>query len=490
KNNQKLLDLKHLKSNILNKKTENITEQINSINQELTILISKKEKFTLDFKKYFSDEVIKIKNNTNENLTASKEKYLNTLNHETLKRENERKEFLTKNSYKNLKYLKKEHNKNIKKLKQELKTIKTEVTLLENKNKKETKEFIINQKEIRRKSKENIKNLKKNILVEIDTNKDSNLEILFKEVKDDIKSTKTIIYKQKRTHYFKKVNMAYLFIAPAAFGAIVFTILPVIFMIVASQFKIDIVNLGKSQFVGFYNFQQIFQHDVEFRKSLTNTLIYALITIGLLSVVTLGMAAWLSKNTKIHNAVTTMVFTPHIASLVSISILWIALLSPTGLINQLLEVFGIKGPRWLLQENTSLFSVSMVTVWKDIGYYVLIIIAGLQAIPAYVYEAAKLDKSSKTKTFFRITVPLLTPTLSFVFVNKFINSFKVFAPIEIMTNGGPMGSSTVLSYWIYKSGRLGFNYGQAMSGAIILTVIITFFTILNFRFFNRKIQYT
>ena len=140
----------------------------------------------------------------------------------------------------------------------------------------------------------------------------------------------------------------------------------------------------------------------------------------------------------------------------------------------------------LIQENTSLISVSFVQVWKDIGYYVLIIISGLQGIPSYVYEAAKLDKASRPTTFFKITLPLLTPTLSFVFVTKFINSFKVFAPIEIMTNGGPMGSSMVLSYWIYKVGRVGYNYGMAMAGAIVLTIIVGGFTIFNYRFFANK----
>lgn len=284
----------------------------------------------------------------------------------------------------------------------------------------------------------------------------------------------------------RKVNPAYLFVAPAFLGAVVMTIFPFIFMIISAWFKLDLVNLGNSQFVGFRNFILIFTKDAEFQKSLINTAIYAFFTFGLLTVVTVLMAAWLSKNTKIHNLAQTMVFTPHIASLVAVSIVWIALLNPTGIINQILAVFGIEGPGWLIQENTALLSVSFVQVWKDIGYYVLIIISGLQGIPAYVYEAAKLDKANKATTFFKVTLPLLAPTLSFVFITKFINSFKVFAPIEIMTNGGPMGASMVLSYWIYKVGRVGYNYGMAMAGAIILTIIVGTFTIFNHGIFNKK----
>ncbi len=287
----------------------------------------------------------------------------------------------------------------------------------------------------------------------------------------------------------RNINPAYIYIAPAFFGALFFTLVPFFFMIIGSLFRVNFANLSDSEFMGLQNFIRIFTRDVEFQKALINTALYAFITIVLLTVITVSMAAWLSKNTQIHNMTQTMVFTPHIASLVSISILWIAMLNPTGIINQGLALLGIKGPAWLLQENTSLFSVSLVTVWKDIGYYVLIIIAGLQGIPTYVYEAAKLDKASKVTTFFKITLPLLAPTLSFVFLAKFINAFKVFAPIEIMTNGGPMGSSMVLSYWVYKVGRIGFNYGQAMAGAIILTMMIALVTSLKNLYFNKVTKY-
>ena len=283
-----------------------------------------------------------------------------------------------------------------------------------------------------------------------------------------------------------KINLAYIFVAPAFLGAVLTTIFPCIFMLVAAWFKLDLANLGNSKFVGYDNFMIMFKYDTEFQKSIGNTILYALFTFGLLTVVTIAMAAWLAKNTRIHNAAQTMVFTPHIASLVSVSIVWIALLNPNGIINQILAVFGIEGPGWLIQENTSLISVSFVQVWKDIGYYVLIIIAGLQGIPTYVYEAAKLDKASKATTFFEITLPMLAPTLSFVFITKFINSFKVFAPIQIMTDGGPMGSSMVLSYWIYKVGRVGYNYGLAMAGAIILTILVGACTIMNNHIFTDK----
>lgn len=288
---------------------------------------------------------------------------------------------------------------------------------------------------------------------------------------------------------FKKINPAYIYMLPAAFGAIFFTVIPGIFMVIGSFFKVNLVNIGASRFVGFWNYNMIFTRDTEFVKSIWNTLFFAFTTVILLMVITMLMASWLSKNTKIHNLSQTLIFTPHIASMVSVSILWVLMLDPQGIINQILSVFGIKGPNWLMDTRTSLISVAFVTVWKSIGYYILLIIAGLQSVPSYVYEAAKLDKASKFTIFRKITVPLLSPTLMFVFITKFINSFKAFSAIDLMTQGGPRGSSMVLGYWIYNAGRVKFNYGFAMSGAVILTLIVSIFTFIAYRFFNKKVVY-
>ena len=210
---------------------------------------------------------------------------------------------------------------------------------------------------------------------------------------------------------FKRINPAYIYVAPAFLGAVLFTLLPFIFMIVGSFFRIDFANMRRSRFVGLSNFINIFTKDTEFQKALGNTAIYALITIVLLTVVTVGMAAWLAKNTRIHNLTQTMVFTPHIASLVSISILWIAMLNPTGIINQFLALFGIKGPASGLQENTSLFRYPGHGL-KDIGYYVLIIISALGIL--LMCSSRPLTKPAN-HDFFKITPPLLAPTMSLSF---------------------------------------------------------------------------
>ena len=285
---------------------------------------------------------------------------------------------------------------------------------------------------------------------------------------------------------FHKVNPAYIYIFPAAFHAIFFTLMPFLFMIVGAFFKLDLVDIKSSKFVGWWNFKMVLVLDDEFWRAFVNTIIFAIVTVFLLMVVTVLMSSWLSKNTKIHNLAQTMIFTPHISSMVAVGILWVLMLDPQGIINQILAIFGIKGPNWLMDSRTSLFSVALVTVWKSIGYYCLIIIAGLQSLPRDVYEAAKLDKASKWTILRKITLPLLTPTLSFVFIMKFINAFKSFSAIDVMTQGGPQGSSMVLGYWIYNAGRVKFNYGFAMVGAIILTAMVAVFTLLANKGFRKE----
>lgn len=285
---------------------------------------------------------------------------------------------------------------------------------------------------------------------------------------------------------FHKVNPAYIYIFPAALHAIFFTLMPFLFMIVGAFFKLDLVDIKSSKFVGWWNFKMVLVLDNEFWRAFVNTIIFAIVTVFLLMVVTVLMSSWLSKNTKIHNLAQTMIFTPHISSMVAVGILWVLMLDPQGIINQILAIFGIKGPNWLMDSRTSLFSVALVTVWKSIGYYCLIIIAGLQSLPKDVYEAAMLDKAGKWTILRKITLPLLTPTLSFVFIMKFINAFKSFSAIDVMTQGGPQGSSMVLGYWIYNAGRVKFNYGFAMVGAIILTAMVAVFTLLANKGFRKE----
>lgn len=293
-------------------------------------------------------------------------------------------------------------------------------------------------------------------------------------------------YDKVESRIFHVINPAYIYMLPAAFHAVFFTLMPFLFMLVGAFFKLDLVDIRNSKFVGWWNFEMVFTRDNEFWKAFVNTILFSVVTVFLLMIITVLMSSWLSQNTRVHNIAQTMIFTPHISSMVAVGILWVLMLDPQGIINQFLGLFGIQGPNWLMDSRTSLLSVAIVTVWKSIGYYCLIIIAGLQSLPRDVYEAALLDKAGKWTILRRITLPLLTPTLSFVFIMKFINAFKSFAAIDVMTQGGPQGSSMVLGYWIYNAGRVKFNYGFAMVGAIVLTILVAGFTVLANRGFRKE----
>lgn len=293
-------------------------------------------------------------------------------------------------------------------------------------------------------------------------------------------------YDKVESRIFHVINPAYIYMLPAAFHAVFFTLMPFLFMLVGAFFKLDLVDIRNSKFVGWWNFEMVFTRDNEFWKAFVNTILFSVVTVFLLMIITVLMSSWLSQNTRVHNIAQTMIFTPHISSMVAVGILWVLMLDPQGIVNQFLGLFGIQGPNWLMDSRTSLLSVAIVTVWKSIGYYCLIIIAGLQSLPRDVYEAALLDKAGKWTILRRITLPLLTPTLSFVFIMKFINAFKSFAAIDVMTQGGPQGSSMVLGYWIYNAGRVKFNYGFAMVGAIVLTILVAGFTILANRGFRKE----
>ncbi|WP_025724376.1 ABC transporter permease subunit [Acholeplasma granularum] len=465
----------------------------------------KKENFVAGYKQFYeietklvnlklNDEINLLKTELFDNINKEKQQYVNELSNLKTYYKDKNHEYsdlnktnLTINQFKKYEYksIIKSCNKRLKELKKEYNDEKTSLQqeiISAKKSYQRSKEIHFQEiKKVKLENKNHYNSLSKEDKKVYRTNQ--------KFVKDHEKSRFLQTFDKYEKKVFSKINPAYIYVLPATVGSLFFTILPFLFMIIASFFRVNLTRLDRSRFVGFDNFKNIINLDTEFQKAFGNTLWYAFVTVILLTIVVVAMSAWLARNTRIHNLAQTMIFTPHIASLVAISILWIAMLHPTGIINQALAFFGIEGPGWLIQENTSLISVSFVTIWKDIGYYVLIIISGLQAIPGYIYEAAKLDKSTKTKTFFQMTLPLLMPTLSFVFVTKFIASFKVFAPIEIMTNGGPMGSSMVLSYWIYKVGRIGYNYGNAMAGAIILTILIGSFTFVNYRYFRKQVTY-
>lgn len=221
-----------------------------------------------------------------------------------------------------------------------------------------------------------------------------------------------------------------------------------------------------------------------------NTVVFTAVTVVFAIPLAVLIAVFLNKRKAIYNFTQCVVFTPHIISFVSIATLWMFLMDPQfGILNEVLGLFGIQPLMWLLSEDTSLMSIIIVSIWKSLGYNVLIVMSGLQGIPENLYEAARLDRSGKVTSFFKITLPMLSPTFVFLITTTIISTFSTYDLIKLMTQGGPRNSSNLLVYWIYETGYLHFNVGKAMAGGVILLLFIGVISIANFSVMNKRAHY-
>ncbi|CDZ74408.1 ABC transporter, permease protein [Peptoniphilus sp. ING2-D1G] len=284
------------------------------------------------------------------------------------------------------------------------------------------------------------------------------------------------------------IGNPYILILPAFILCVIFSIIPVLTIITGGFFYLDIVT-NTHKFVGFNNYITIFQ-DEGFLLTLKNTLIFTFSTAFIGIILALFIAAFLNKNNFIYNAVQSLVFTPHIISFVSIAVLWMFLMDPkSGLLNYILSWFGVEPLLWTKSAETSLLSIGIVYVWKGLGYNVMIILAGMQSVPREVYEAAKLDKSNYMRTFFQITIPMISPTLVFLTTYSLIGSFSAFDIVNLMTKGGPKNSSNLLVHWVYENGFLYYRLGNALAGSVILLLVIGTISILNYTLLNKRAHY-
>lgn len=286
----------------------------------------------------------------------------------------------------------------------------------------------------------------------------------------------------------KLVKSPYILIAPAVILALWLAVAPMIFCVYVSFNEWDLIG-NNMKFVGLANFKYIFQDEI-FLKSLKNTLIYAVATVagGLILQIIIGV--FLNKNTKAHNLVQTIMYTPNMVSSVAITVVFSYLLRPEGgVFNQIIEFFGGTGIGWHTEEKTALFSIIIIALWQGLGGGVLTVISGLKSIPDYIYEAAKLDKSGRARTFTSITMPLLSPTIFYLLVNSAAGAITTFDMVKLMTNGGPNNATRVISLYIYEQG-LGFmHYGRAMAASVILMLMTIGLSALSFSLTGKKIHY-
>jgi multiple sugar transport system permease protein len=285
----------------------------------------------------------------------------------------------------------------------------------------------------------------------------------------------------------KRNLSAYIFLAPSYLPLIGFLVIPMFAAVLLSFTQWDL--LTPPQWIGFENFTELFK-DRSFYRSLGNTLYFIM---GYLPIVyALGLAAALALNTKFKGSgwIRAAYFLPVITSWVIVALLWKWILNPQGgLVNSALAVIGITGPGWWTSTTWAMTSLILASAWKDLGYVMLILLAGLQAIPPEYREAAAIDGASNWKILIKIILPLLTPSTFFVIVISLINNFQVFDQFWIMTGGGPEGSTTVILQNIVSN---SFNYGRmgyASAMSMVLFAIILAITLVQFRLQKRWVHY-
>ncbi|WP_312109342.1 carbohydrate ABC transporter permease [Brevibacillus reuszeri] len=281
----------------------------------------------------------------------------------------------------------------------------------------------------------------------------------------------------------------YLYLAPAMICFILFFFYPIGSIIYLSFQDWSLINLEEMEWVGLQNYSDLIV-DTDFRQVLGNTAIFTVATVGLGLTISFLLALWLNRKARVYGIIQATVFSPHIISLVSVSMLWMWLMDPQfGLLNAVLEAVGLPGYTWLTDPKSSLLSLIIVSIWKGVGYNTLIFIAGLQSIPGDIYEAAALDRSPWWRTLTSITVPMLSPTIFFLLIINTISSFQAFDTIAIMTQGGPINSTNMLVFYIYQQGMDFYNGGLASAASVILLILVGILTAVHFLVMSKRVHY-
>ena len=292
----------------------------------------------------------------------------------------------------------------------------------------------------------------------------------------------------------RKELIAYSFIAPNFIGFAVFTLLPVLFSIFLSFVKWKGGSFDSMQWVGLENYADIFKTSkvaqkglgylftkVDLGIALKNTMFYTLVTVPLTLICAVALALALNRAVKGAVGFRTVLFFPYVASMVAICVCWRFMMMKDGPINQLLMAVGIPyNKSWTADSGMAIWSSILVSVWRNMGYYMVIYLAALQVVPTDLYEAATVDGASKWQQFIHVTLPQLRPTTFFASTMMIISCFKIYDVVAIMTEGGPGRSTKMLVTYIYDEAFSNFNYGIASAIAMVLLVIVLIITLIQF----------
>lgn len=308
---------------------------------------------------------------------------------------------------------------------------------------------------------------------------------------------------KQRKHKMSKLErkntlIAYSFLAPNFLGFAIFTLVPVICAILLSFVEWNGGDISTAKWVGLQNFATIFKVDkvaskwasgdylyffnrVDLGIALKNTVFYALVNVPLTLVCAIGLAMALNKAVKGAVVFRTILFFPYVASMVAICVCWNFMLMKDGPVNQIIMSLGIPfNKSWTADSTMAIWAIILVSVWRNMGYYMVIYLAALQGVPRELYEAATVDGANKWQQFRNVTLPQLQPTTFFASIMMIISCFKIFDVVAIMTEGGPGRATKMLVYYIYDVAFMQNKYGLASAISMVLLVIVLIITVIQF----------
>ncbi|MFH1825495.1 MAG: sugar ABC transporter permease [Candidatus Firestonebacteria bacterium] len=287
----------------------------------------------------------------------------------------------------------------------------------------------------------------------------------------------------------KEQILAYIFLIPAGVIILVFYIFPTFYSWWISLFNWDLI-LKIKEFTGIKNYVNLFS-DFEFWKSLFNTFYFALGTIPASIIISLIIAICLNSKIRGLSFYRTVYFLPVITSINAVAMIWLYIYHPdTGLLNYLLSLFNISSQKWLLDPVLAMPAVILMSIWKNLGYDIIIFLVGLQSIPKEYYEAAQIDGANTFKAFKYITLPLLMPTLFFVAIVSLISSFHTFTQVFMLTrDGGPLHSTSVIVYYLYENAFVFQKMSYACTVSVVIFIIVFSLTLIQYKFWGEKVHY-
>lgn len=281
--------------------------------------------------------------------------------------------------------------------------------------------------------------------------------------------------------YYKRYS-PYLFLIPACIILLLFFFIPFFesFLLSFQSYRHSIYN---PEWVGLSNYTELFSSPV-FWKTMVNTFIYLVAAVPVLVVLPLIIAIVVNQKLFGISIYRTLIYIPVIVSIVVAGIAWKWLYASNGLVNYLMSLIHLPPVGWLTNPNIALYSVIAVTIWKGIGYYMVVYMAALTAVPKDLYEAADIDGANEVQKHLAVTIPYLKPTIALVSIISSISAMKVFVEIYVMTQGGPMNATKTIVYYIYQRAFENLDLGYASAAGVVLLIIVMILSVINMKFFE------